>query len=86
MVTGMWHVMEPREEWDIYTAVQSWHLPSSLHFLAGQAPLFFRGEKQECCSLVQVVLAAQKTLLEGAELLSGLSRGVAPAEMETWFL
>lgn len=61
-------------------------LHSSLHLLAGQALFFFRGEKQECCSLVQVVFVAQRTLLEGAESLSHLSRGAAHAEMETWFL
>lgn len=85
MVTGMWHVMEPQEKWDTYSCSEL--APCIPVCICWQAKLsFFQGEKQECCSLVQVVFVAQRTLLEGAELLSRLSRGAAHAEMETWFL
>lgn len=54
----------------------------SLHLLAGQT-LSLKREKQGCCNLLQVVFIAQKeTLLEGAELLSGLPRGVVHREWE----
>lgn len=83
MVTGMWHVMEPQEKRDTYSCSNLAHcIRVCIHW---QAKLSFFKERNRDVAICFAYVAQDKTLLEGAELLSDLTRGIIHTEWERGF-
>lgn len=70
MVTGMWHVMEPREKWDTYSCSDLAHCIWVC--ICWQAKLSFSVREAGMLCLASSCVAQKETLLEGAKLLSEL--------------